>query len=255
MPRPDRAFRTPAIILKRRDFNESDRLLTILTPEHGKLDVIAKGARKLTNARMGHVELFTRGDMLIHRGRDFGIVVQAEMLKPFQALREDLARGAYASYAAELIDRFTNIGDEDTRRTFDLLDATLERLCGEGEARLVMRYFELHLLDLVGFRPELNECVVGHEPLEPCDQYFSYSEGGVVSPAYAVGSVSLVPLALTTLKVLRHLQRSRFEQVGALVLTPMQHEEVERVLLGYIGHVLERRLQSIDFIQRLRRQP
>ena len=70
MPRPDRVFRTPAIILKRRDFGEADRMLTVLTPAYGKLDVLAKGARKLTSTKMGHVELFARVDLLINVGRD-----------------------------------------------------------------------------------------------------------------------------------------------------------------------------------------
>jgi DNA repair protein RecO (recombination protein O) len=73
----ERSFRTDAIILKRRDFGEADRLLTILTPRYGKLDVIAKGARKPTSSKTGHVELFTRADMLIHKGRDLDLAVQA----------------------------------------------------------------------------------------------------------------------------------------------------------------------------------
>ena len=68
MSRFERAFRTQAIILKRRDFGEADRILTVFTPAYGKLDVIAKGARKPTSTKTGHVELFTRTDMLIHKG-------------------------------------------------------------------------------------------------------------------------------------------------------------------------------------------
>src|SRR5215212_1988067 len=114
MTHRERQFRTPAIILKRFDLGEADRLLTLLTPRHGKIEVVAKGARKLTSAKTGHVELFTRADMLIHRGRDLGIAVQAEMVAPYLALRDDLTLGAYAGYAAELADRFTISGDDDT---------------------------------------------------------------------------------------------------------------------------------------------
>ena len=64
MTHRERQFRTPAIILKRFDLGEADRLLTLLTPRHGKIEVVAKGARKLTSAKTGHVELFTRADML-----------------------------------------------------------------------------------------------------------------------------------------------------------------------------------------------
>jgi len=252
MAQTERSYRTPAIILKRRNFGEADRLLTVLTPTRGKVDVIAKGARKATSTKTGHVELFTHADMLIHRGRDLDIATQVEMIAPFLKLREDLQCGAYANYVGELLDRFTTESDEQSDELFDLLVATLERLCNEEDSRLVIRYYELQLLNIVGFRPELSECVFTHEPLQPEDQYFSYAEGGVVSPAAAKFANALTPLSLTTLKILRHLQRSTFETVRVLNIPVQTHNEVERLVLGYITYLLERRLQSVDFIRRIR---
>lgn len=252
MPRPDRAFRTEALILKRRDFGEADRVLTILTPRHGKRDVIAPGARKPTSTRTGHVELFTRADMLIHQGRDFGIAAQVQMLAPYLELREDLQRGAYASYVVELLDRFTAEGDEEYGALYTLLDTTLARLCTDPDPRLAVRYYEMRLLELVGFRPELNQCVVSREAIQPEDQYFSFVEGGAVRPPHAVRSASVVPISMTALKLLRHMQRSPYEQVRSLNISRALHDEVERVLLGYITFLLERRLQSAAFVQRVR---
>jgi DNA repair protein RecO (recombination protein O) len=252
MSRAERAFRTPAIILKRRDFGEADRLLTVLTPDHGKLDVIAKGARKPTSTRTGHVELFTRSDLLIHKGRELDIVVQAEMSAPYLAVREDLTRGAYASYTAELADRFTGAGDADYDELFALVDSTLGRLCTEDDPRLVVRYYEIHLLDAVGFRPELTECVVSREEIEAEDQFFSYGLGGVVRPGYAHAGEGVVAVSMPALKLLRFMQRSPFAQVKALKVALKVHDEAERILIGYITFLLERRLQSVDFIRRLR---
>lgn len=251
-PMPERVFRTPALIVKRRDFGEADRLLTIITPRHGKLDVIAKGARKPTSTKTGHVELFTRADMLIHQGRELGLVTQVEMVAPYLPLREDLQRGAYASYAAELLDRFTGAADEDAGELFTLFDETLERLSHDDDPRLAIRYYEIRLLDLAGFRPELNECVFSREKVEPEDQFFSFVEGGVVRPAHAAHSASLVSLPVTTLKLMRHMQRSPYTQVKSLKISPALHNDVERVLLGYIVFLLEQKLQSVDFIRRIR---
>lgn len=248
----ERSFRTPALILKRRDFGEADRLLTVLTPHHGKIDVIAKGARKLTSTKIGHVELYTRADTLIHRGRDLNICVQAEMTAPFLPLREDLARGAYAGYVVELLDRLTTEGDVDTSRLFSLLDLTFTHLCLEQDLRLVVRFFELRLLDQAGFRPEFQECVVEHEPLLPEDQFFSRVDGGVVCPRHALRAQGLAPLPLDTLKLLRHLQRSAWQQVSKLKVSVQVHDDAERIMLGYLTQLIERRLQSVDFIRRVR---
>jgi DNA repair protein RecO (recombination protein O) len=253
MPRPERSFRTQAIILKRRDFGEADRVVTVLTPQHGKLDVVAKGARKPTSHKTGHVELFTRADMLIHRGRGLDVIAQVEMAAPYIALRENLTRGAYASYSAELLDRFAAEGEEYQPSLFQLMDETLERLCSDDDPRLAARYYEIRLLDLVGFRPELNECVVSHEEVQPEDQFFSYALGGVVTPGYAHEGMAVVPIPMTTLKLLRHMQRSSYSHVKSLKIGLVLHDDVERVLLGYITFLLERKLQSVEFIRRLRR--
>jgi DNA repair protein RecO (recombination protein O) len=252
MPAAERSFRTPALILKRRDFGEADRLLTLLTPDYGKLTAIAKGARKPTSRKTGHVELFTRVDMLINRGRTFDIVNQAEVQATYLPLRENLERGAYAGYVAELTDRLTLDEDDELAPVYNLLDATFQRLSATTDPRLAVRYFELHLLDLAGFRPELNECVLTHEPVQPRDQFFSFGEGGVVSPTAALHAPSLVPLPLDLLKLLRHMQRSPFSHVASLTVPTGLHIALEKLMLGYILHLLERQLQSVDFIRRVR---
>ena len=256
MPKTQRQFRSQAIILSRRDFGESDRLLTLFTPNHGKVRAIAKGARKPSAKVSGHVELFARSDVVIHKGRNLDILSQAELVDPYRGLREDLGRGAYANYVAELLDRFTADEDDEGEDLFLLLHETLARIAEAADPRLAARFFELRLLDLVGFRPELNECVVSRAELLPEPQYFSREEGGVVSRAAAPQVASrLIELDIDTLKLLRHLQRSAdaYERVNSLRISPAQHSAAERIMLGYIAHLLERKLESVDFIRRLRR--
>ena len=252
---PTRQFRTQAIVLSRRDFGEADRLLTLITPAHGKIRAIAKGARKPSAKVSGHVELFARSDCLIHKGRNLDILTQAELIEPYLGLREDLRRGAYANYAAELLDRFTADEEEASGDLFTLLHETLARIAEAADPRLAARFFELQLLDLAGFRPELMECVMSREALRPEPQWFSHEEGGVVSRSAApLVSARLVEIDYDSLKLLRHLQRSAdaWERAGSLIISPGQHSSAERIMLGYIAHLLERKLESVDFIRRLR---
>lgn len=252
MASSERSFRTSALILKRRDFGEADRLLTVLSPTHGKLDVIAKGARKPISTKTGHVELFTSADMLISKGRDLDIMTQVEMTNPFLHLREDLRAGAYANYIAELVDKFTFDGDQHLQPLYQLTYDTFQRLCDDPDPRLVVRYFEIHMLDVVGFRPELNECVITHQTIIAQDQFFSHADGGVVCPNAQHLTTGLIPVTMDGLKLLRHLQRSPYKLVRDLRIAPKIHHEVERLLLGYIGYLLEQRLESLDFIRRVR---
>ncbi|MCU0513586.1 MAG: DNA repair protein RecO [Anaerolineae bacterium] len=253
MPRP-RSYRSPAIILKRRDMGEADRLVTLFTPFHGKVNALARGARKATGSKTGHVELYTRADVLITAGKDLDTLTQVEMVEAFLPLREELTRSACASYVAELLDRFTYSGETDDAELFTLLDATLRRLCSADDAGLVLRFYELALLDAVGFRPELQECVITHEPLLPVDQFFSYADGGVVSPEGARHTGALTPLTLPALKLLRHVQRTPYPRLVGLKVSPAAHQEAERLMHGYVRFLLEQAPRSVDFLRRVRRQ-
>ena len=253
MPRPERIFRTDAIILRRQDFGEADRLLTVFTPNHGKLKAIAKGSRKPAGRTTGHVELYTRVKMMIAHGRELHVVSQAELTEPYLALRENLERGAYANYVVELLDHFSE-AEEVNMSLYRLLDATLAHLCDpQVDLRLLTRYYELKALELVGFQPALFNCAIGQEEIVAQDQFFSVMEGGVVCPLHAKTGKFISPLNLTTLKTLRYLQTRDYDVIKVLRVDEVLHMELERTLQNYIVHVLERRLKSVDFIRRLRR--
>lgn len=251
MPRPERVFKTDAIILRRHEFGEADRILTLLTPEHGKIRAIAKGARRIKSKLNGHVELFSRVALLIARGRELHVVSQAEQVEAYLALRDDLLRGAYAHYLVELLDRFSE-DEEASQPLYGLLDAALHWLCApQSDLALVTRFFELRLLRLTGFEPSLFECAAGNEALEPRDQFFSVVEGGVVCPIHAKGR-AVIPLSLNCLKLLRYMVRQDYAAVARLKMSPALHYELERILGHYLAHLLEVRLKSADFLHQLR---
>ncbi|NDJ53678.1 MAG: DNA repair protein RecO, partial [Chloroflexi bacterium] len=180
-----RVFRTEAIVMRRQNLGEADRLLTLFTRERGKHKAIAKGVRKAKSRKAGHLELFSRTDLLIAQGQTFDIVTQAELLDGFTPLRQDLEKLAYASHFIELADAFSEEGDE-TNPLYALLAGGLLWLCDTQDMRRTSRTYELRLLDLVGYRPELFHCIVCGEMLRAEDQFFSPYDGGVVCPSCAL---------------------------------------------------------------------
>jgi DNA repair protein RecO (recombination protein O) len=253
MSRRERVYRTEAIVLRRTDFGEADRLLTVFTPERGKLRLIAKGARKPTSRKSGHLELFSHTKFLVAVGRNLDIITQAETLEPFVALREDLLRTTYAYYVAELADAFTAERDESPP-LFDLLTDAFGWLCIARDLALAARYYELHLLGLVGFQPQLFVCLGCKERLKPEVNYLSASDGGVFCRKCGHDRVGTTELSINALKVLRFLQTREWEVCRLLRLSAGTHVEVERTMNQYITYHLERKLKSVDFIYRLRRQ-
>jgi Recombination protein O N terminal/Recombination protein O C terminal len=145
--RRQRLYRVSALVLKRREMGEADRLLTVLTRDRGKLTLLAKGVRKPASRKAGHLEPFTHVELLVAKGKSLDLVTQAETLEAHRNLREDLWRSSWAYYVAELADAF--IQDADPHELlFDLVLETLGRLDRGEEAALVVRYCELHLLSL-----------------------------------------------------------------------------------------------------------
>lgn len=249
----ERLYRTEAIVLKRGDFFEADRLLTLYTPRLGKIRVIAKGARKPTSRKGGHVELFTHSQLLIAKGRNLDIVTQAETIHPFLPLREDLLRTTYAYYAAELVDMFTKEGVEN-KPLFDLLLNALGWIGEASDLELAMRFFELRLLGHVGYRPQLFRCVRCKAQIEPVTNLFSPDDGGVLCPQCGEAEPQAKAVSLKALKLLRFMQTRDYAVCQRLRISAEVREEVEGIIHDYIAYILERDLKSVDFLNRLRRE-
>lgn len=246
-----RLQRTEAIVLSRRDYGEADRILTLYTRSEGKVGAIAKGVRRIASRKAGHLELFTHAELLMAQGRSLDVVTQAETREPFRALRDDLVRMAYACHVAELLDRAVDEG-EASPPTFDLLRDTLAGLCEASDPSLVVRAFDLRLLGLLGYRPQLFACVRCGAELGPEGNAYAAQEGGVLCPACRDAAPDAEALDGATFRVLRFLQTRPVREATRLTVSPATRATLERLMHATLRHHLERQLRSVDFLQRLR---
>lgn len=246
-----RVYRTKGVVLKRIDLGEADKILTVYTSGSGKLRAVAKGVRRPSSRLSGHVDEFAYSDMLLAKGRELDIVTQSQTLEPFRRMREELWRTSYGYYVTELVDSFTEERIEN-RELFDLLVSTLRMLAERDDLITVVRFFELHLLDLVGYRPELTRCLGCRVEIRPEANYFDADRGGVLCPSCGRADVAAMPVSLNALKVLRHLQRLDAPPLRGLRLDAATRREVEGVMRSYIEHLLERTVKSTAFLDRLR---
>lgn len=244
-------YRVTGIVLKRTDVGEADRLLTLLTAERGKLRAVAKGARKPSARKTGHVELFNSATFLMAVARDIDIVSQADTLEPFIRVRDDLDRLSYAYYFAELVDRFLEEGMEH-REVYELMLNAMHWLETTRHLGRTARYFEMQLLDALGYRPQLYLCVHSKQQLLPEENFFSPEGGGILRAQYRDVHHDSISVPVTALKVLRYLQGRQFEEMERLRLSSQVEAEVEAILHYYVTHLLERQLKSVDFLNTLK---
>ena len=251
MPRP-RVYKTQAIVLRQRKLGEADKIVTLYSSHHGKIDAVAKGVRRTKSRLAGHLEPLVLGSYLLAEGRDLDIVTQAETVEGFPGLRADLDRISRGVYCAELVDRLTPERSEGNP-IFRLLSETLAVLDQTPEIDLAVRRFEMHFLDLLGYRPAMEACAICDRRLEPVLNFWSPAAGGVVGPECADDSLPLSPLSVNALKVLRVLQKASFSEAARIRLSPELMREIETSLEAQVHFVLEREVRSARFVETLRR--
>jgi len=253
-------YQTHGIILKQTKLGEFDKIITIYTPELGKLRAVAKGACRPKIKLGGNVEPLTHSLMLLAKGRNLDIITQSQTINGFLALKSDLWRMACGLYILELIDSFTIEGSEN-RPVFDLSLDILHRLSEPNSSEDILRYFELHLLHHLGYRPQLRRCVNCDSPLKPVVNFFSLSMGGLLCPhcnseekhryeqIEAIPLKPSLPLSVTALKVLRLWQSYDYASTRRVRVKPELSLELERVLHEYIRYILQRELKSLTWLK------
>ncbi len=281
---PPRSYQTQAIIIKQSKLGEFDKILTFYTPEFGKLKAVAKGACRPGSKLGGNVEPLTYSLMLLAKGRNLDIVTQSQTIDGFPTLKSDLWCVSCCLYVLELIDSFTMENNEN-RPLFDLLLDTLHELCQGDCNEIVLRYFELHLLHHLGYRPQLHCCVMCNSPLKPVVNFFSSSQGGILCPhcnskenrhcepfAFchsegekrpknlaqdrhhkAISLKSSVPLSVDALKILRLWQDCDYATARRVKAKSELSSELEQVLQCYIVYLLQREIKSVSWLEELKK--
>ena len=252
--REARSFRVEAVVLRHADWGEADRMLTLYTRERGKVRAIAKGARKIRSRKAGHLEPFTRVSLQLAKGRDLLIVTQADSLEVYHALGEDLVKTGYAAYVVELLDRFTYEDESENFAIYRLLTEILGRIASEADPWLAIRYYEVRLLDLLGFRPHLFECANCGEEIRAVDQFFSPAAGGVLCPKCGTGLPGVWNVSVEALKYFRYFQRSEYAKAEKARRPSLEvQNELETLIQRYLTYLLERGLNTPGFIKQIKK--
>jgi DNA repair protein RecO (recombination protein O) len=265
MSRP-RNYQTEAIIIKKTKLGEADRILTLYTPDRGKIQAVARGVRRPKSKMAGHLELLTHSQISLARGHNLDIITGSQTINSFLPLKNNLVLASYGLYIIELVNQFTPDQSED-QSLFRLLLDTLKNLSASdpstssGQATsinsgqdLLLRHFELKLLEMTGYRPQFRECVSCHQPLAPVINSFSAHAGGMLCPLCALKQPFSFEVSVNALKVLRFLQGNDYPAVSRLKINASLARELENLTRHYLRYLLEREVKSVGWLDVLREQ-
>lgn len=256
-----RAYTTAAVVLRRINYGETDKILTLYSRDRGRFSAIAKGARKAVSRLSGATELLTLTKFGMAAGKSLEIVSQAEIKESFPRLRGELPRLAHAIYLADLVDHSVE-DHEPNPLLYDLLVAGLYLLQRDIVPEITARWFEVQFIQDLGYAPNYWECSVCGEQVPgtfPQDEIFglSTSQGAVLCPRHARPASVADHSALTYesvafLQTLTALGPDEGHRLPSITMPSTKSLNLARLALRrFIRYRLERDLKSLDFLDSL----
>ncbi|MEK7616841.1 MAG: DNA repair protein RecO [Patescibacteria group bacterium] len=216
-----RGFKTEGIILKRRNFGEADRILTVFSLQRGKIVVLAKGVRRITSRRAGNVELLNRVVMYLYQGKGMPVLTEAESLENFEKIKSDLTLSTYAFHIIELVDKLT-AENQDNRILYEHLVEVLKRL-SKNPRQVLVRAFEAKILSNLGFIS-----------FKPYGVYLSHPWGVIGSHLRSL---------------LGYLEEMSWDEIEKMGIKEKEALELEKVLRYHVERVIEGSLKSRKFLK------
>lgn len=242
-----------AIILRSRLYGESDKIVTFLTEDAGKLTGIAKGAKNSKRRFANCLEPFTRVRVhyrLPRAGTTLVFMESCDLLRPVSALAEP-SKLAYGSYLIELVDVLTEEA-HPIRRVYQLLDSALDSLERSPATAAFLRAFELQLLCDAGYEPQLLQCGLCRKDLTAeAGAYFDATKGMVLCAQCSNGRRDLLATNVASLVILEELKRRELAQLSDRRLGRDTANDLAQ-LMGYLlAEHLKRPLRSLKLIASL----
>jgi DNA repair protein RecO (recombination protein O) len=255
---------------------ESDKVLIIFSSERGIIRAVAKGARKPNTKMSGRSDALCINKLFLSTGKSFEIITQAESIEGFPEFRQDLERMSYGLYYAELTNHFGQGLSEESEMYFQFLVKGLElQARSKHDPSWLCLEFEMGMLDILGYRPELTYCVVCRDVLGDYNLgTFNRELGGVVCQkcsfqerqmAVAEGVRSrdsewrtgayITPLVWKNLVLSadRRVSEHGADQPGVVKQAAMQQsvDAARRLTQGYIEHRAGKRMKSLEVLEQL----
>jgi DNA repair protein RecO (recombination protein O) len=241
-----RTYMTLGIVLRHYPLKEADKLLVLFTREHGLKRVVAKGLRKSGNRIGGRLEPLRENQIQLAKGRSMDIVAQVESARRFTPLLEDLDRLATALGAAELLMAFL-ADDEPAPEIYDLFVLLLTALTPASHPEVLLSAFELQLLELLGYRPELESCLACERTIETGQEVYGLNieaGGAICTDCQGALPGRVRRMSAGGWQLLRKLQLTPLDGLAGVTDEPRRLAGMRHALREYLSFRAERELKA-----------
>jgi DNA repair protein RecO (recombination protein O) len=251
------SFSTPAIVIRRIDYGDFDFIVSFLSLKRGKLSAIAKSAKKSTKRFGGVLELFSVLDIVCRagKGESLPVLQEAALTCPFPTIRSDVIKTAYASYWSEIIDTWSEEGQQQVD-LYRLFSFTLKQLdSAQVPADVLSILFQFRFLSLSGHRPNLNHCTVCGRNLDEMPAQglrFDLSKGGLVCDPCGASAPAQISLNKAAVKQMLWMERATLKAAGRVRFSVHDAKETLKFLEVFLPYHLGKEPRSLKFLRQVR---
>lgn len=242
---------TEGLVLKQTKYDDWDKILTIFTRTNGKIQAIAKGARRPKSSLIAGTQIFSYSNFLLYQGRNLYQVNQADIIESFFSLRDDLYKLAYATYIIELIDAVA-VEELSNVKLFDLSIKTLKVLSEvKKDYKKLLLAFELKFVSFIGYRPYLRECIICKQELTNRVKFSIEQGGAICENCLSQGFFGYV-VSKEIIKKIEELLYISLDNIEDLPISSKDINIIDKIVLNYImNHIEKRNFKSLEFLKSL----
>lgn len=247
MPTGDKSKHTvKGLVIKEQNIGEADRLVTFITPEQGRIRAFATGARNIKSSKVSATDLFCYSDFSLYRGRDTYRINNASAIEVFFGLRTDIYKMSTAQYFCELANVLVPTEEPAEEYLSLMLNAFHLIAKGDRDRRIIKSAFELRIICLAGFMPNLVGCAFcGKEPTNADAWKFLPEQGGIGCPDCTDAGTRL---SGGVLAALRHIVYSEPKKIFSYRLSDENLELLSGITERYVLHHTEYHFKTLDFL-------
>jgi DNA repair protein RecO (recombination protein O) len=233
----EETYNVKAIIINRKSFSEDDSRAVVYSQELGKLDLIARGAKKIKSKLAGHLEPISLAELMVVRGRQYNYVGAAVSKKCYINIKNDLDKLVSVGRIFKIVDKQIKPGVED-KEIFNLLEDYLDIAdSNKADINIFSSFFILKFLARLGFSPQLSFCVNCGSEIKPGNNRFDLTRSGIICHKCSNGKIlEQIDISDDSIKLLRLVLKFNFNRLLKVKIDKKIAKEISRVIVLFFDY-------------------
>ena len=242
-------IKTQGVVVGEVTTGEADKIITIFTQKHGIIKAAVKGACRPKSSMIASSQFLVFSDFILYKGKDMYRLSSCEVIEPFYNIRNDIIKLTYASYAAELVKEVVH-ENMQSYRILQLFLNTLHAISNSDKSlEMIIRTYELRLMSLCGYRPQVDICASCKKSTE-C-KYFSFADNGLICGKCGENQQGTVSVSESTVSTMRYIIKSDIKKLFSFSVSEMVLKELKLINEVFIKEKLEKEFKSLKMLEKI----